>query len=149
VLALVSLFPWGNRMPFRELQEWPSSAVSWIEVNGLPSPAPWKICSGINEGSYLIWRLPGQALVHADTRGFYYPGDILEDSYYLPLADSEWQQRLNRVLARGSEYFLLPADCALWQKMKRHIEAPLFLDDKSVIVTANQVQEAARQVRDE
>src|SRR5207244_1085748 len=95
-MALFSLLPVGSRLPGRENRLWPTEAVDWIAANGLPSQGPWKIFSGSDEGTYLFWRLHDQVRVYSDTRGFYYPGDLLLDSYYLPGAEAQWPPRLER-----------------------------------------------------
>jgi hypothetical protein len=145
-------------LPNQEHGSWPKDAVGWIDKNPLPSAQPWKIFSTFNDGSYLIWRLPGRAKVYSDTRGFYYPGELLEDSYYLPQAKDGWQQRLERVLAKGTEYFLLPInasdfdpkrdlDFKLWTLLAPYIPQPLYIDPESaphrfVLLSADQVRDA-------
>jgi hypothetical protein len=146
VMALVSLYPIGPRLPGRENQRWPTEAVDWIAVNGLPSQGPWKVFSGSDEGTYLFWRLHDRVRVYSDTRGFYYPGDLLLDSYYLPGADAEWPQRLERALGYGSEYFLLPIGVELWQLFEPHVPQPLYRDDKYVLLSRDQVTRAAAKV---
>jgi len=74
-----------------------------IESGGLPDSGPWKIFSGYNEGSYLIWRFDGRVKVYSDTRGFYYPGEFLDDSYILPRAVGDWLRE------HGARPFLFPA----------------------------------------
>lgn len=149
-LAVISLMPLGDRLPNRERADWPTEAADWIESGGLSGPGPWKVFSGYNEGSYLIWRFDGRVRVYSDTRGFYYPGEFLDDSYKLPRALGDWPAHLEHVLAQGTEYFLLPVrDPAglryeLWTKLEPHISKPLYQDEKYVIVSSSQVREAAR-----
>lgn len=141
-LSIFTLSPWAAQTPNAEHRRWPRGACDWIAAGNLPTPPPWNIFSGSDEGSYLLWRFPGQARVYTDTRGFYYPGDLLLDSYYLPGADAEWPQRLDRVLARGTEYFLLRVDSPWWDILLTHGAVPLYLDAQHVILTAEQVQSA-------
>ena len=104
----------------------------------------------------MLWRLNGRALVYTDTRGFYYPGEVLEDSFYLPRQEAEYDQRLQRVLAYGTEYFLLPIDDAdgeefkFWQCLKPYCSTPLYSSNPAkrgphfVLLTADQVREAMK-----
>src|SRR5262249_38724092 len=112
ILAFLAVVVPSHYLPNREYPDAPAAAIDWIDSHSLPSPRPWKIFSGSNEGSYMIWRLNGRALVYTDTRGFYYPGEILEDSFYLPRQEADYDQHLQRALAHGTEYLLLPIDDA-------------------------------------
>ena len=143
LIVVLGLLPWGNRLPNREDAEWPTGAADWLAASHLPTPAPWKVFSGPNEGSYLIWRLDGQALVYSDTRGFYYPGQVISDSVFLTSADDVCSQRLQRVFEHGTEFFLLPAKDGFWQKLEPHVAAPLYRDQKHVILSEQQVRSAA------
>lgn len=151
-IALVSLWPWGERVPNKELPDWPREAADWIAAGGLSGPGPWNVFSGYNEGSYLIWRFDGHVKVYSDTRGFYYPGDLLDDSYSLPRARGDWQAHLNRVLDRGAEFFLLPVRGTdgvrfqLWKMLEPHVSRPLYLDEKYVILSAEQIRNAANAI---
>ena len=111
-----------------------------------PGQGPWNVFSGSNEGTYLIWRMAGQARVYSDTRGFYYPGELLDDSFNLPQGDDAWPDRLHRTLQNGSAYFLLPASAGLWTKLQPHIARPLYADAKYVILSAEQIRDAAGKV---
>ena len=104
----------------------------------------------------MIWRLKGRVEVYTDTRGFYYTGELLEDSFYLPRQEAEYDQHLQRVLAHGTEYFLLPIDDAygeefkFWQSLKPYCSAPLYCSDQTergphyVLLAAEQVREAVK-----
>ena len=139
-LAVLSILPMKITLPNREAAHWPTAAVAWIESGGLPSAGPWNIFSGSDEGTYLLWRLPEKALVYSDTRGFYYPGELLMDSYYLPGADAEWQARLQRVLSHGTQYFLVRSDSSFWKLLQPHSSAPLYRDNQFVVLTAESVR---------
>lgn len=146
LMVAVALLPWGERLPNRENADWPREAVDWVAAEQLPTPSPWKVFSGGNEGAYMIWRLDGRARVYADTRGFYYPGELLADSYHLSSASPGWQARLSRALDKGSEYFLLPIKSGLWETLQPHIKQPLHRDSKYVILSAAQVRDAAQMI---
>jgi hypothetical protein len=151
-IALVSLWPWRDRVPNKELPDWPREAADWIAAGGISGPGPWNVFSGYNEGSYLIWRFDGHVKVYSDTRGFYYPGDLLDDSYSLPRARGDWQAHLSRVLDRGAEFFLLPVRGTdgvrfqLWKMLEPHVPRPLYLDDRYVILSAEQIRNAANAI---
>jgi hypothetical protein len=87
--------------------------------------------------------MPGQALVYSDTRGFYYPGELLMDSYHLPAAAADWPQRLLRVLEHGTQYFLLRTDSNLWKLLEPHSPDVLHRDEQFVILSADAVRKSA------
>jgi hypothetical protein len=143
-LAIFTVLPIRISLPNREAAHWPTAAVTWIENGGLPTKGPWNIFSGSDEGTYLLWRLPEQAHVYSDTRGFYYPGDLLMDSYYLPDADAQWPKRLERVLGHGTQYFLVRSESKFWKILEPYAAAaPIYRDDMFVILTAASVNSAA------
>jgi len=142
-LALVSLLPINSLLPGRDGANWPTGAGDFIARGAMPEPGPWNIFCTFNDGSYLLWRFPGMARVHSDTRGFYYPGEYLMDSFHLCEASPGWPSRLQRVIAQGARYALLRADHRLWLLLAPHIPEPLFKDDTHVIVTIEQLRAAA------
>lgn len=145
LFGLVTITPSNRVVPFQENPEWPHAAGDWMAAGNLPTAPPWKIFSRFNEGSYLIWRFDGRAQVYADTRGFYYPGELLEDSVYVPRCERDWEARLDRVLEKGTEYFLLPtegADGELWRRVERFAGQPLYRDERFVILSAEQIAKA-------
>jgi hypothetical protein len=150
-LAIIALAVPEDRLPNNEHGSWPKGAADWMSTHSLPTPRPWKVFSGFNEGAYLIWRSEIQAKVYSDTRGFFYPGELLEDSYYLPLAAPGWEERLDRVLnIYGTEYFLLPVGepgHSLWLLLEPFIPAPFYRDDKFVLLSADQVRAAWAKLR--
>jgi hypothetical protein len=153
LLAVVSLIPpLSRRMPIQESSDYPSQAVSWIEANGLPTPGPWRIFSGLDNGAYLVWRLGDRVRCYADTRGFCYPPALLEDGYYIPQHghhDPVWRARLDRVLAGDTDYLLLDTTGGngnLWHALKPWVR-PLYPDDGSaVLLTSEDVRQALRQL---
>jgi hypothetical protein len=141
-LGIFTISPWSARIPEYENPRWPQAAADAIASGVLPSEPPRNIFSGSDEGAYLIWRFPTQARVYSDTRGFYYPGEFLMDSYYLPAADAEWPRRFERVVAYRTEYFLLPVTCRWWSLLEQHGARPLHRDEQYVLLTTTEVEAA-------
>lgn len=123
--------------------EWPVAAVAHIEKLGLTG----RFFSPPDYGAFLIWRLPGVAKTYTDTRGFYYPPELLEDSHFVPQFGPDWRKRLDRVLDQyHTDYFLLEtteARGAMWRAFKEHI-TPLYQDERTVLLTADQVRDGIR-----
>ncbi len=143
-LIVLTMLPLKIHLPNREANYWPTDAVAWIEKGGLQGRGPWKVFSTSDDGTYLLWRLPEQARVYSDTRGFYYSGQVLMDSFYLPLADADWPNRLDRVLSYGTEYFLVRSDWDFWKLLKPYATTKhLYEDNQFVIVSADTVKSAA------
>lgn len=143
VLLLASLIPaFSRQMPMQNADEWPVAAVDFIEKQGLAG----RFFAPPDYGSYLIWRLPGQAKPYTDTRGFFFPPVLLEDSHYIPQCGPDWRRRLERALHEyEADYFLLETTGArgeLWRELQGHIDDPVFQEEKSVLLTANQVRRA-------
>jgi hypothetical protein len=139
LLAVVSLVPqWGRAMPVREGAEWPVQAADWIEANGLHG----RFFASPNDGAYLLWRMPERAQSYVDTRGFYFPPELLEDSHYLPQMGPNWQRHLEHVLAHGTEFFLLETSGqqgTLWQTLEPAVPNPLYRDERRVILSTEQL----------
>jgi hypothetical protein len=142
LLTIVSLMPaWSRRMPMRDSSEWPVAALDWIESRGLHG----RFFGPPDYGSYVCWRLGEQARSYVDTRGFFFPAELIEDSQYLPQMASGWQPRLERVLSYGTDYFLLEtwgARGQLWQALQPHAGKPLYQDEQTVLLSAEQVRHA-------
>src|SRR5262249_29989337 len=82
---------------------------------------------------------------YVDTRSFFFPGELIEDSHYLPQLLPGWRDRLDRVLGHGTDYFLLETTGArgqLWQSLQPHVGPPLYLDNQTVLLSAAQVRPA-------
>ncbi|HEV3116168.1 MAG TPA: hypothetical protein VGY58_03895, partial [Gemmataceae bacterium] len=104
LLAVVSLVPvLSRRMPVQNAKAWPVAALDWMEAAGVHG----RFFAPPDYGSYVCWRLGDRARSYVDTRGFFFPGVLIEDSHYLPQMAPGWETRLERVLAKGTDYFLL------------------------------------------
>jgi hypothetical protein len=142
VLVGISLVPpLARAIPAREPDEWPSAAVDRIEQLGLSG----RFFGPPDYGSYLTWRLGERARTYTDTRGFFFPPVLLEDSCYVPQLGPEWRERLDRILDEyRTEYFLLETTGArgeLWRRLQPLLDnPPLYLDDTSVLLSAAQVR---------
>jgi hypothetical protein len=141
-LFLLSLFPSiTSRLPFREIPEWPAAGVNWIEAHDLHG----RFFAYPDYGSYLTWRLDGRVRTYVDTRGFYFPPQILEDSYLLPEMQPDWRERLARVFSFGTDYFFLETSGprgAFWHYLHERCDTPVYIDDQCVLLTAEQVRKA-------
>jgi hypothetical protein len=140
-LLVVSLIPpLSRKMPVQHADEWPVAAVAHIEKAGLTG----RFFSPPDYGSFLIWRLPTKAKTYTDTRGFFYPPVLIEDSHFVPQLGPDWRRRIDRILDDyRTDYFLLEtngARSALWERLKDTAGTPLYHDDKSVLLSAAQVR---------
>ncbi len=142
VLAALSLIPpLARRMPIPDSKEWPVAAVDWIEARGLHG----KFFAPPDYGSYVGWRLRERSQCYVDTRGFFFPPELLEDSLGVPQLGPQWRARLQRILASGTDYFLLETTGArgqLWQTLRPLAGPPLYGDDQTVLLSAAQVRQA-------
>jgi hypothetical protein len=141
VLLIISLIPTLSRqMPIQDAAEWPAGAVAHIEQLGLQG----RYFAPPNYGSYLTWRLGDRARSYVDTRGFFFPPELIEDSHLLPQLADDWRERLDRVLdTYHTDYFLLETQGPrgqLWRTLQPHVARPLFLDDQTVLLSAAQVR---------
>jgi hypothetical protein len=141
-LTAISLIPplaW--RMPVQNSAEWPVAAVDWIEAQGLEG----RFFGMPDFGSYLTWRLGDRVKCYVDTRGFFYPPELIEDSCYVPQLGPEWRSRLDRIVGLGTDYFLLETEGPrgeLWQTLQPHIDQALYVDQKVALVSTSQVRQA-------
>jgi hypothetical protein len=142
VLAVVSLLPpLGRAMPVQEARTWPSAAVDQAERLALEG----RFFGPPDYGAYLTWRLPGKVRTYTDTRGFFFPPHLLEDSHFVPQLGPEWRRRLDRILDEyRTDYFLLETTGPrgeLWRRLQLLLAGPpLHCDDTSVLLTAAQVR---------
>ncbi len=144
-LAVVSLIPpIARRMPWQNAAEWPVAAVDHIDKQGLAG----RFFAPPDYGAYLTWRLGTRVQVYTDTRGFFFPPHLLEDSIVLPQLADDWRKRLDRVLNQyQADFFLLETTGGrgqLWRHLQTAIEQPLFVNEQSVLLSARQVREGLR-----
>jgi hypothetical protein len=142
LLAAVSLVPpLARAMPIQEDPQWPAAAVNHIERLGLSG----RFFAPPDYGSYLTWRLGGRARSYTDTRGFFFPPELLEDSIYVPQLGPDWRRRLDRVLdGYPTDFFLLEATGPrgeLWRRLQPLLDGPpVHADDVAVLLTSAQVR---------
>jgi hypothetical protein len=137
-LAVLSIIPPVSRaMPVRDNPDWPVAAADWMDAHALDG----RVFAAPDDAAYLMWRRPG-VRCYADTRFLFFPSELVEDCQYLPQLTPDWPERLQRVRSFGTDYFLLkttgPAG-ALWHAVRPHVGQPLYLDDRVVLLTTDQV----------
>jgi hypothetical protein len=146
VLAVVSLIPpLGREMPIQNATTWPVAALDWFEAQGWHG----RFFGPPDYGSYVGWRLGERGKCYVDTRGFFFPPELLEDSNTLPQLGPEWPRRLERVLGYGTDYFLLETTgprAQFWRALQPFVDQPLYRDGQTVLLTAAQVRQALSQV---
>jgi hypothetical protein len=142
VLAGMSLVPpLGRRMPIQNAASWPVRALDWIEAQDVQG----RFFGPPDYGSYVGWRLGERGRCYVDTRGFFFPPELLADSHYVPLLGLDWRQRVQRILAYGTDYFLLETTGArgeFWRTLQPYLDQPLYCDGQTVLLAAEQVQRA-------
>src|SRR5262249_42614429 len=112
-LTAVSLIPALSRdMPVRDARDWPARAVDWIERHQIQGKPPAHFFSPPDYGSYLTWRLGARVRTYVDTRGFFFPPELLADGHYIPQLGLDWRGRLDHILddadpERHTDFFLL------------------------------------------
>jgi hypothetical protein len=140
--GVVSLLPpLARRMPIQDSNEWPVAAVDWIQANDLHG----RFFAMPDFESYLAWRLGDRAKIYVDTRGFFFPPELIEDSHFVPRVAPGWESRMERVLDYGTDYFLLETNgdrAALWRALKSHVDTPLYRDDATVLLSREQVAQS-------
>ena len=147
VLAvLTAIPPLGRNMPMQSAPEWPVAALDHIERAGVRG----NFFTPPDFGAYVGWRLKDEAKTYMDTRGFFFPPTLVEDSQYVPAMANDWRKRLDRVLNDyPTEYFLLETwgvRGALWSALSPHISEPLYCDRQAVLLTVEQVRQAVAQL---
>jgi hypothetical protein len=142
LLTAASLIPpLARAMPIQEDPEWPTAAVTRIEGLGLSG----RFFAPPDYGSYLTWRLGGRARSYTDTRGFFFPPELLEDSIYVPQLGPDWRRRLDRILDEfPTDFFLLEATGPrgeLWRRLQPLLDGPaVHVDGVAVLLTSAQVR---------
>jgi hypothetical protein len=142
-LLIVSIIPPLSRvMPRQNSDEWPVAALDFLEANG----GGGNFFGPPDYSAYVNWRLKDKARGYTDTRGFFFPPLLLEDSHYLPQMTSGWETRMDRVLNEfPTTYFLLETTGArgqLWRALQPYVGTPIYLDEQSVLLSAAQVRTA-------
>jgi hypothetical protein len=140
-LLVVSVIPPLSRnMPRQNASDWPVAALDHIAAMGLSG----RFFGPPDYGSYIGWRLGERGRIYTDTRGFYFPPALLEDSHFIPQLGPDWRRRLERVLDEyHTDYFLLEATGArgaLWHAIKVHVGTPVYVDEQAVLLSAEQVR---------
>jgi len=143
VLFAISLVrPLSPHLPGQNGPDWPVAALDHIERAGIAG----NFFTPPDYGAYVGWRLKERAKTYMDTRGFFFPPELVEDSCYVPSLGPKWRKRLDRALDDyPTEYFLLETwgvRSALWKALEPHVAQPLYVDDKAVLLTAAQVRQA-------
>jgi hypothetical protein len=142
----LTLWPGFNDRFSRESHQCPAQALRWMETHGIHG----RFFGVPDYGTYVCWRLGEDGKSYVDTRGFFFPPELLEDALYLPRMDGGWQARLERVLGHGTDYFLLETTGprgAMWRDLQAHVSTPLYLDEQAVLLNAAQVRHWALAAR--
>jgi hypothetical protein len=140
LLSVFSLTPaLAANIPRKSDLSWAGAAMNHIDRAGLHG----RFFSNPNYGSSLVWKLgPERVRCYVDTRGFFFPPYLLEDSLIVPLLAEGWRPRLKRILDKGTDYFLLETNGppgALWRSLEGHV-TPLYQDGETVLIPAAQVR---------
>jgi hypothetical protein len=148
-LAVVTVVPPLNRaLPRPADPDYPAAAVDWLARQPPPGGGPVRVFGIPEYGSYLTWRLGERVRVYADSRGFYLPPEVIADAVRTPALAPDWRARLDRVLAAGTDYFLLEVDGRhgwLWKELAPHLpDGPRYKDGQAVVLSRGQVEEAVR-----
>ncbi|CAN5415913.1 hypothetical protein BH10PLA2_BH10PLA2_22600 [soil metagenome] len=142
LLLFLSVVPvLSKQMPVQDGKQWPSAALDWCQEHDLHG----NFFASPDFGSFIEWKLGDKARAYTDTRGFFFSGMLLEDSLLTPQLCPDWRERLNRILDKGTDYFLLETEGArgqLWQHLRPNIPDPLYLDSQAVVLSATQVRKA-------
>jgi hypothetical protein len=145
-LAAMSVIPpLARQMPIQNAAAWPVAAMDWFEAQGLCG----RIFGPPDYGSYVGWRLGECGKCYVDTRGFYFPPELLNDSNTVPQLGPGWPRSLQRILAYRTDYFLLETTGPrgqFWRALQPFVDQPLFRDGQTVLLTAAQVRGALAQI---
>jgi len=143
ILLILSMIPpLARAMPRQNAEDWPVAALDHIEKMTLQG----RFFGPPDYGAYIGWRLGRNGKIYTDTRGFYFPPLLLEDSHFIPQLGPDWRDRLMRVLDKyHTDFFLLETQGPrgkLWHSFKSTLGPPLYLDEQSVLLSADQVRRA-------
>jgi hypothetical protein len=134
-------------MPMRDNPDWPVGAADWIEAHDLQG----RVFAAPDDGAYLMWRQPN-VRCYVDTRYLFFPPELIEDCQYLPQLAPGWPERLRRVDAYGTDYFLLKTSGphgVLWEAIRAHVPDPLYCDKSVVLLRTEQVAAALNSYKSE
>jgi hypothetical protein len=147
VLGITGLFAiscvpaFSKNMPVQNSSQWPTAAMAWCQEHDIHG----NFFACPDYGTFIEWKLGQGGKAYTDTRGFSFTGEMLEDSLLTPQLCSDWQDRLQRILGRGTDYFLLETNGPrgrLWAHLQQSIDSPLYLDHQSVLLSADQIRRA-------
>ena len=79
-LVVTLIPPLDNSLPVQRAGFWPVEAVEKAHEKGLHG----NFFATPEHGAYIGWRLKAKGLVYTDTRGFFFPPKLLEDSLLIP-----------------------------------------------------------------
>src|SRR5262249_31371162 len=86
-----------------------------------------------------------RARCYVDTRGFFFPPELIEDSHLLPQLHGDWQSRFERVVeVYKADYFLLEnwgARGELARVLKKQGVKPLYQDSLAILFSTRQVRD--------
>jgi hypothetical protein len=132
-LFLLALVPLAGLLPRTDVRDLPRSALDFIEEGDIRG----NVFANANEGTYLVWRRgPERARCYVDTRGFYFPPSVLEDSHVVTNLQLGWQDRLDRILKADTDWLLLDARSPLGRLMNGE-STPAFADTRSLLIDAS------------
>lgn len=139
---VLSLVPaWSRAMPIENSPDWPVAALDAAQRAGLKG----RFFGPPDYGAYVGWRLKDNGLCYTDTRGFFFPPLLLEDSHFIPQLGPQWRERIDRVIGcYHTDFFLLETEGPrgqLWQTLQPHIDTPLYRDQKCVLLSTAQVRQ--------
>ena len=144
VLVIVSCIPSLSKgMPIQHAKNWPVAALDWCQEHNIHG----NFFACPDYGSFIEWKLGEKGKAYTDTRGFSFTGEQLEDSLLTPQLCDGWKERVDRILGKGTDYFLLETTGPrgrLWTQLQTSIDSPLYLDHQAVLLSATQVRAALR-----
>jgi hypothetical protein len=138
-VILLLLLPLVSFLPRSHGKDWPEAALDFIEREKIRG----NFFGNPNHGAYLLWRLgPEDVRCYVDTRGFFFPPEVLMDCQRVMTCADDWRERLGRVIDRRTDWFLLETQGpggALWRAMEGKV-TPRYLDDGVVLVSIIEVR---------